>query len=411
MILFGVGAAALLAVVVGMLLPTLLNPKPLKGDDRDRNRENIRIARRRLAELDDCGDAAARAEIEFALLDDLAADNPSKARAAKTPGKFRTALILAALPIFSIGLYLQLGNPAALAPHAGLLGDSGETPSLQVLMQELEQKLAANPANADGWALAGSAYLRLGQFAKAERAYRTLHQLTGDDANVLTAWADAEVRANDGVFSPETLTRLERALALAPTHQGALLLAALGAEYQGDHRQALGYLARLAQAREGGEQADGEAERLAARMRRVAQAAQLEISREPESESAALRVAVKIDPQLAGWIRPDQRVYVFAKAVDGPPMPIRLAVSSHLASDLPVLFTLDDSTAMVDGKILSDFDLVSVMARLSRSDNPIAQPGDMESASENIAVSAQRGDERPLELVIDRLVGARHSGR
>ncbi len=410
MIPFGVGAVALLAVVVGMLLPTLLNPKPLKGDDRDRNRENIRIAQRRLAELDDSGDAAARAEIEFALLDDLAADNPSKTRAAKTPGKFRTALILAALPIFSIGLYLQLGNLAALTPHA-----SGEIPSLQVLMDELEQKLAANPANADGWALAGSAYLRLGQFAKAERAYRTLHQLTGDDADVLAAWADAEVRANDGVFSPETLVRLERALALAPAHHGALLLAALGAEYQGEHRQALGYLARLAQARESGEQADGEAERLAARMRRVAQAAQLEIPQVPvpesESDSAALRVVVKIDPQLAGRIRPDQQVYVFAKSVDEPPMPIRLAVSSRLASDLPVLLTLDDSTAMVGGLKLSDFDLVSVMARLSRSDNPIAQPGDMESKSENIAVSARRGDERPLELVINRVVGARPSDR
>ena len=136
-------------------------------------------------------------------------------------------VIVGAIPLVSAGLYLGLGTPAALPPHrpvASELSDtvsSGQTPSVAALVAQLEQKLAANPSNAEGWALAGATYMRLGRFEDAERAYQTLHQLVGDDPQVLTAWADAALMANDGAFSPQIRMRIERALALHPDHDNA----------------------------------------------------------------------------------------------------------------------------------------------------------------------------------------------
>jgi len=220
--------------------------------------QNIHIARRRLEELAP-GDDAARAEIELALLDDLEnledfdgadggaglaqSQNAAGARAPKTPGKFANALIFALIPLLAAALYLALGNPAALSPLR--LAPPEKLPPVGELLVQLEDKLEAEPGNAAGWRLAAQTYMRLGRFAEAARAYRVLHQLHGEDAGILAAWADAEIMANNGAFTEKTRARIERALALRPDHQTALWLAALAAESQDQPERALGYLQRL----------------------------------------------------------------------------------------------------------------------------------------------------------------------
>ena len=433
MILFSLSAIALLGLAIGIILPALLNRRPLNPDDSDQ--QNIRIARRRLEELEEelerAGDSASvtqsnvaqsRAEIESALLDDLgdtAGDRPDKP-SPNPPGKAWTALILVMIPLISAGLYLKLGNPLALTPP-GLSGDSRQNsppekappldvPPLDVLVRQLEQKLAANPDNAEGWALVGKTYMHLGWFAKAERAYHALHQLVGDNPDVLTAWADAAVLANDGIFSPEIVARLERALELSPEHHNALWSAALGAESRADYRPALDYLARLLPLLESDPQAALEVNRFIDKIRRLSQpetsgrpvdTAKLAETKNPRTAGhRGLTVRVELAPLLAGEIRADHTVYVFATAVDGPPTP--LAVSRHRASELPVSIILDDSMAMLSGMKISAFERVSVMARLSRSGNPAAQPGDIES----VPVITRTDNQSPLNLVIDQVVAA-----
>ena len=415
MILFILGAVSLTGLAIGFILPALLNRRPVNRDDSDRH--NIRIARRRLREIGeleesgpavdaDPGDDAARAEIEASLLDDLrSANNGPGRRPPKIPGKAWTMVIVGAIPLVSAGLYLGLGTPAALPPHrpvASELSDtvsSGQTPSVAALVAQLERKLAANPGNAEGWALAGATYMRLGRFEDAERAYQTLHQLVGDDPQVLTAWADAALMANDGAFSPQIQVRIERALALHPDHDNALWLAALGAESRADYRQALAYLERLLPLVEDDPQSAAEVTGVMARVRQSrVNASSGDAQPSAGVPKAAVRVEVRLDPKLAGEVGADHRLFVFAKAVDGPPMP--LAVTRHRASELPLALTLDDSMAMLDGLKISAFERVSVMARLSRTGDPIARPGDIESA----AVITGTTNPSPLNLVLDRMV-------
>ena len=70
-------------------------------------------------------------------------------------------------------------------------------------------------------------------------------------------------------------------------------------------------------------------------------------------------------------------MFVFARPADGSRMP--LALLRVKARDLPLAFTLDDSSAMLPDRKLSDHALVIVGARISKSGNAAPQSGDLEA--------------------------------
>lgn len=415
MTLFLLCALALAGAAMAIIWPALRGRRALNRDQRAR--QNIQVARHRLDELERCGDeddaarAQSRGEIERVLLDDLAAHPESDAAEntgpPKTPGKAATALIGGAIPAAAVAIYLALGDLDALAPPAPLPAASDAPPMTEV-MRQLEQALADDPDNPGHWALAGRAYMAMRRFDQAERAYRTLHRLVGDDPEVLSAWADAAVMANNGVFSPAALARIERALKLSPENKNALWLAALGAEAGADYRQALSHLQRLLPLVEEESQERAEVLGLIAKMRRLeaplGDHPPAVEARAGEAVPVALSVEVKIDPALAAQVEAGDGagpvVYVFATApqAGGPP----LAVSRHPAPQWPIAVILDDSMAMMPGLTLSRFERVAVMARLSRSGDPAASPGDLESA----AVVVRSDRRATLQLVLDRVVGA-----
>jgi len=90
-------------------------------------------------------------------------------------------------------------------------------------------------------------------------------------------------------------------------------------------------------------------------------------------------------------------VFVFARAAEGPPMP--LAVARARVRDLPYRFRLDDSMAMTPAMKLSAFPQVVVGARVSKSGNAAPQPGDLQGASTPVA-----NDAGEVRVVIDRVV-------
>lgn len=65
----------------------------------------------------------------------------------------------------------------------------------------------------------------------------------------------------------------------------------------------------------------------------------------------------------------------------------------------PLQFSLDDSMAMNPANTLSNHREVVVVARISASGNPIAQPGDLEGRVIGVAVGA-----KDVKLVIDRVL-------
>jgi cytochrome c-type biogenesis protein CcmH len=98
-------------------------------------------------------------------------------------------------------------------------------------------------------------------------------------------------------------------------------------------------------------------------------------------------------------LRPGDTVFVFARAVGGPPMP--LAVARFPATELPREVELSDAMAMAPGMTLSSFPQVSVIARVSRRGGVNAQPGDLEGGGEPLTLS---GGEQNVRILIDRTI-------
>lgn len=92
---------------------------------------------------------------------------------------------------------------------------------------------------------------------------------------------------------------------------------------------------------------------------------------------------VALTPALAFKAHASDTVFVFARAVDGPPMP--LAVIRKQVKDLPLQFTLDDSMAMWPAAKVSGYPRVVVTARVSKSGEGQAQPGDLQGESPVVA--------------------------
>jgi cytochrome c-type biogenesis protein CcmH len=113
--------------------------------------------------------------------------------------------------------------------------------------------------------------------------------------------------------------------------------------------------------------------------------------------SASVSGTVSLAAALKDQARPQDTVFVVARAAEGPRMP--LAVLRAQVKDLPLTFTLDDRLAMAPGAGLSSATRVIVTARVSRSGQAAPQTGDLEGQSTVVSVGA-----RDLRLEITRVV-------
>ena len=106
---------------------------------------------------------------------------------------------------------------------------------------------------------------------------------------------------------------------------------------------------------------------------------------------------LSLSPELATKTSPNDTVFLFARAVNGPRMPLA-AIRARVA-DLPLDFRLDDSMAMAPMARLSNYEQVIITARISATGNVQAMSGDLEGESP-IIKPGQDG----VELVINHVI-------
>ena len=326
---------------------------------------------------------------------------------------FVLALILVlALPPAAFALYALVGAPAALQPADNDLDMRGATAQLQARLQQ-------QPDDPQGWLLLAQAYVAMQRPANARDALGRFLKLRPDDADAMVAWveADAQTRA-DHRIGDAARSMLEHALAQNPQQQRALWLLGVSDYQRGDFAQAAAHwnallplLApgskveqavrmqlALTQAR-----AQGKSPAQAEALAQAASNGGTQTANDPAqaataaAQPVALTVTVTLDPKLAARIGPGDMLFVFARALDGPPMP--LAVARMQASALPMRVTLTDAMAMAPQLKLSMFPRVQVSARISKSGNALPQTGDLEAAPVQTATAAHT----PIALTIDRV--------
>lgn len=113
------------------------------------------------------------------------------------------------------------------------------------------------------------------------------------------------------------------------------------------------------------------------------------------AESVSGRVS--LSPSLKGKVASTDTLYILARAAQGPRMP--LAVFKTQVKDLPFVFVLDDSMAMNPAMRLSGADQVIVVARVSKSGDPMPHQDDLEGTSAPVKPGTTG-----INLVIDRIV-------
>jgi cytochrome c-type biogenesis protein CcmH len=335
-------------------------------------------------------------------------------RVARREGRARLPFVLAlaialALPPATLGLYALIGTPAALQTPA----DTGPTDLAEATAQ-LRASLARNPDDAQGWALLAQAYSAMDRSADARAALDHLLKLKPDDPDAMVAWAEtsAEMRG-DHRIDDAARRKLQRALQIDRGNQRALWLLGVSDFQRGRYRDAARRWHALLPLLEPGSKVAGAVrQQLALAEARAggARGAPTPITADnEESDSAvtrpstapgrsiALTVTVKLDPKLSGDVARGDSLFVFARAIDGPPMP--LAVARLPASALPAKVTLTDAMAMTPRHKLSDFRRVEVAARIGKSGNPMPTAGDLEAAPVRVATDTRT----PIALTIDRV--------
>lgn len=113
---------------------------------------------------------------------------------------------------------------------------------------------------------------------------------------------------------------------------------------------------------------------------------------------AVVKGTVRIDQAMIDNVSMTDTVFVFAKAVNGPRMP--LAVLRREVREMPFEFELNDSMAMSPEAKLSGFRNVIVGARISTSGSAAASAGDLEGYSGVVEV----GNDDDVTITIGQAV-------
>ncbi|AMO75287.1 c-type cytochrome biogenesis protein CcmI [Pseudomonas citronellolis] len=374
MIDFWLAAGLLALVAMAFLLIPLLRGRRAQAEE-DRTALNVALYQERLAELDaqhaagtldDAQLQAGRAEAARELLADTEGEGERRSRLG------RAAPLLAAvlLPLLGLGLYLHWGASEKLA----LSRELAEPPhSMAEMTERLEKAVQAQPDSAEGWYFLGRTYMTQERFEDAAKAFERAANLSGRQSEVLGQWAQALYFANGKKMAGAAQALADEALKQNPEEVTTLGLMGIAAFEDQRYADAVDYWQRLVAALPAD---DPSRAAIQSGIERARQHLVERGEKLPEAPAAAatagvtLKVRVDLSDAVKGQVKPDDSVFVFARAVNGPPMP--LAVKRLKVADLPDEVSLSDADAMMPQLKLSAFPKVELVARVSRAGNAIS---------------------------------------
>ncbi len=274
-----------------------------------------------------------------------------------------------ALGVVGACLYLLVGDPRAAqvqpAPSVATLRDG---------VKALQQALQSDPQRADGWALLGRSQAELGDVPAAADAFARAVALAPDDAGVLVEAAQARAQADAGKqFDDTAMDWLRQARRLAPDAERASWLLGIALRQRGRNAEAADVWSSLLPRLE-----PGAAQALQAQIAIAREAAGQAVDAPAAEAPALLQVRVQLPASLkqADWPASTQ-VFVLARAVGGPPMPV--AARRLPLAGFPATVGLGDGDSPMPTAPLSAHAEVEVLARVSRSGSANRSDGDLQS--------------------------------
>lgn len=416
--LFWIATVVCVVVALTFVLPALLRTRVAAGKAARRD-VNIAVYRDQLKELE--GDRAnglipedqfqtTKLELEARLADDALGVDAAPEPARESNRRLGYALA-GILPVAAFGLYFWLGNPTSLieiaaAPTRSEPKLNPNAPmrehDIQKMVQQAEAKVKANPKDGDAWAILAKTYAAMGRWPESWKSYQFAIDLLPENAALLSGQAEALAVLNGRVLQGRPMELVNRALELDPNDIKGLELAGFNAFQEKNFAQAATYLQNLhrqlppeAPFAKSILAAINEAQRLAAGGA-PANLAEQGAPAAPPASSVTIRGSLEITPELKARLAQNDVIFLFARPVQGGPP---VAAVRGPAIRLPMDFELSDRLAMNPDNLLSQHKEVVLVARVSKSGGPMAQPGDLEGSVSGVKVGAAG-----VTIVIDKLV-------
>lgn len=357
---------------------------------------------------------SAIAELSQRLLDEVPGDGTSAAKSASG----RSWLLMVALglliPATSWAIYAALGTPKALDPAtlaaapaaAEAPGGEPQISDKQILamVDTLAQKMRDNPSDPKGWVLLARSQAALGRFPAAIEAFDNATRLMPNDAQLFADYADTMVMAQDGRFDGKPLTLIRQTLKLDPNNMKGLALAGTAELRLGNRDASIKHWEKLKTLVAANSDDLKQVEAILAEIRSgkapigpanpVAQAGAPPVAPAPAAAAKAapgksVTGSVSLAPELASKVASSDTLFVFARAKEGPRMPLAVwRIPMPKPAEFPKAFELTDAMAMAPGLNLSAFPDVVIEARVSKSGNAQLQPGDLSGTSEPVKPGA-----------------------
>jgi cytochrome c-type biogenesis protein CcmH len=331
-----------------------------------------------------------RDELSLRLLEDTSAVDDPAAKAEK-PAIWTAVVLAVALPLGSMGLYMWVGQPEALNPMAAKTPDQVDPKDLAKMAQTLAEKLQAKPDNLQGWVMLGRTYRTLENFDAALKAYDSALKLSADDDLKLER-IEIIAMQRQGQFEGEPWNVIREVLQRDPQHFGALLTAGSASYAEGKFADALKYWEQARKPLDANNpDLEGLENAIAAVRDRlgIPPAKSSPASSSTSAATSGLNVTgqVNLSASLKSKASPNDVVFIYATPANGDRMP--LAIFKTTVSQLPLNFTLDDSSAMTPDRKLSAAGEVMVKVRVSKSGNAMPQSGDLSGSLGPVKVGAK----------------------
>ena len=407
-----VAAIMLVAALIFVLMP-LLRSRDSAGNAASEARrllDALNTARDN-GILSDAEYATKRAELGDRLLGALNAPSSERPRSVM----YAALGVALLLPCAAILIYRTVGEPGAVDGTAQTVSEqppADHSQNMDQAIAKLADKLKQNPQDAEGWTLLGRAYEATEHFEQARDALKRATDLAPNDPDVTIAYAEVlALSTPDRRIEGEPRRLIEAAMKTSPDNERGLWLLGISEYQQKKYDAAIALWNRLIGV------LPKDSKTIASVKQEIAKAEAARDGKAPPAEEVAdapadeatppssddtsgphLVVNVAIDPKLKEKLAPSDVLFVYAKAANGPPMP--LAIQRMTADKLPTTVTLTDGMGMMPTMKLSQFPQVIVGARVSKSGNAIAQSGDLQVVSKPMDVHTTN----PVALTIDQVV-------
>lgn len=405
-----------MAMLAGLAVLVMARPwwrRQLPAEQR-RRAANVAAYRTRLAEIDVdvaagllSADAAESLKAEQAqrLLAAESGAAPANA-SASTERRIGVGLALALLPVLLAALwYVQTGS---WRTERQIVAGAAATPAaaeaqVTAMIDQLRTRLKQHPDDEQSWAMLGRGEMMLQHYAVSADAYRHANSLSDNsNPNWLVGEGQSLALAGGRNLQGRPAQLFAAALKIAPDDPRALWYAGLVAAQAGDTGRARTLWQRLADQKDVPADVRSALEDEIAKLGNGAPAAGASTASPPRLAAAGtpvkLRLQLRLSAALASKVPPGAVLLVYAKAANGPPMPLAVQRITH--PQLPMTVVLDDSMGVMPTMHLSDASRWVVSARLSASGQAQPQPGDLQGQQTVDRAQATS----PITVTIDHVV-------